>query len=113
VISIAAALRGFAPVVAVDLDPAAVEATARNAAANGVSLDVRKLDALRDPLPPGDVVVANVSLDVVEPLLARIDAKHAITSGYYEHDMPRTDRFRQRGRRVLNGWAADLLERAE
>ncbi len=44
VIAIAAALLGFAPVVAVDVDPAALDATARNAAANGVTLDVRQLD---------------------------------------------------------------------
>jgi ribosomal protein L11 methyltransferase len=113
VLSIAGALRGFAPIAAVDVDPAAVEATEHNAAANGVSLDVRQLDALREPLPSVGVVVANVSLDVVQALLARVDARFAVTSGYYEHDLPRTDCYRQRERRVLNGWAADLFERAE
>ncbi len=51
VLSIAAAKLGFEPVRAIDLDPLAVEATERNAAANGVAVDVRQADALADPLP--------------------------------------------------------------
>jgi ribosomal protein L11 methyltransferase len=113
VIAIAAALRGFAPITAVDVDHAAVEATLSNAAANGVSLDVRELDALREPLPAVDVLVANVSLHIVVQLLEKVDARFAITSGYYELDTPQSDRYRHRQRRVLNGWAADLFERAE
>ncbi len=61
VLSIAAARLGFAPVVALDHDPAALEATARNAAANAVELEVLLADALVDPLPAADVAVANIS----------------------------------------------------
>jgi ribosomal protein L11 methyltransferase len=44
VLSIAAAKLGFAPVLAFDFDPQAVEATERNAADNGVAVDVRRAD---------------------------------------------------------------------
>ena len=51
VLSIAAARLGFAPVLAIDVDPQAVEATQRNAADNGVSVDVRRADLRDDELP--------------------------------------------------------------
>ena len=51
VLAIAAARLGFAPVLAVDFDPAAIEATAANAQVNGVELDVRRFD-LREADPP-------------------------------------------------------------
>jgi ribosomal protein L11 methyltransferase len=113
VISIAAALRGFPHVIAVDVDPAAIDASERNAAANGVVLDVRLLDAVTQPLPAADVVVANVSLEVVNALLSRVDAATVVCSGYLERDEPSLVRYRRLERRVLDGWAADLLERAE
>ncbi|MHB8641740.1 MAG: 50S ribosomal protein L11 methyltransferase [Gaiellaceae bacterium] len=113
VISIAAALRGFADVTAVDVDPAAVDASERNAAANAVALDVRLLDALTQPLPPAAIVVANVSLEVVNALLSRVDAATIVCSGYLERDEPSLGRYRRLERRTLDGWAADLLERAE
>ena len=74
VIAIAASLLGFAPVVAVDVDPAALDATARNAGVNGVTLDVRELDLVTDALPAADVAVANISLELVDELLIRTDA---------------------------------------
>ena len=109
VVSIAAALLGFGPVTAVDIDPAAVEATLRNASANHVSLDVLRLDATTAVVPPADVVVANVSLTVVEALLQRLRAGTVIVSGYLETDDPETGSFVRRERRVLDGWAADVL----
>jgi ribosomal protein L11 methyltransferase len=112
-IAIAAARLGFSPVVAVDVDPAAVEATARNTAANGVSVDVRQLDLATAALPSAGVTVANISLELVEAVLTRTDAPLAIVSGYLERDRPRTGAYRQRERRVRDGWAADLFERGE
>ena len=112
-IAIAAALLGFSPVVAVDVDPAAIDATARNAAANGVSMDIRQLDLAADALPDAELAVANISLELVEALLTRTGARLVIASGYLERDQPRLGRYRRRERRVRDGWAADLLERAE
>lgn len=112
VVAIAAARRGFAPVVAVDVDPAAVEATGRNARANRVTLDVRLLDATRDALPAVDVAAVNVSLEVVETVLRRVSARVVVAAGYLERDEPGAPGFRHVARRVLDGWAADVFERA-
>jgi ribosomal protein L11 methyltransferase len=113
VISIAAALLGFAPIVAVDVDPVAVEATRRNAAANGVSLATRESDATTEPVPPSELVAANVSLSVVEALLPRLQARIVVTSGYLEGDEPQLGPYVRRERRMLDGWVADVLQRAQ
>ena len=60
VLAIVAARLGFAPVLALDFDPAAVEATTANARANGVELDVRRFDLRFDDIPVAPVVVANL-----------------------------------------------------
>jgi ribosomal protein L11 methyltransferase len=111
VLSIAAAKLGFAPVLAIDLDPVAVEVARANAAANGVELHAEHLDGLRDDLPHAELALANVALDVVEALLPRLDAPRAITSGYLDRDTPRVRGWNPVGRRTGDGWAADLLER--
>ncbi len=112
-IAIAAALLGFSPVVAVDVDPAAVDATVRNAAVNGAPVEVRQLDLVTEPLPSADVAVANISAELVETVLARTDAHVVVASGYLERDRPQLGSYRRLERRVRGGWAADLLERAE
>jgi len=109
VLSIAAAKLGFAPVLGVDLDDAAVEATRANAAANGVSIEAQRADALADELPATDVVLANVQLDVVERLLPRLRAPLVVTSGYLDRDRPGLDGWEPVDRREADGWAADLL----
>ena len=68
VLAIAAAKLGFSPVLALDDDPAAIEATIRNAEANGVEIEARLADVLADPLPSAETAVANVSLEVVRAL---------------------------------------------
>ena len=109
VISIAAALLGFEPVIAVDADPVAVEVTEENAARNGVRIDARRLDALADPLPAADLVVANIELGIVESLLARRPAGHAITSGYLAGELPRAPGWTAVESIELEGWAAHVL----
>jgi len=113
VLAIGAARLGFEPVTAIDHDPAAVEATLRNAAVNGVRLDCRRVDALREPLPHADVVVANISTDAVERLLPRLDAKIIVTSGYLEGDLPESGGLRREQRLARGGWAADVFRREE
>jgi ribosomal protein L11 methyltransferase len=113
VLAIGAARLGFAPVTAIDDDPAAVEATLRNAAVNGVTLDCRRADALSEQLPSADVVVANISAEAVERLLPRLDARTVVTSGYLEGDLPEQDGFAREGRRTQSGWAADVFRREE
>lgn len=111
VLSIAAAKLGFAPVHAVDREPAAVEATARNAKANAVDLDVRQSDALQADLPPVDLVVANIHLAGVDALALRISARRFLTAGYFHSRMPEAAAFTHIERRIDGGWAADLFER--
>ncbi|MBV8712129.1 MAG: 50S ribosomal protein L11 methyltransferase [Solirubrobacterales bacterium] len=62
VLAIAAARLGWAPVVALDNDPAAVDAAASNARVNGVSesIDVRRHDLRVDPVASAETVVANL-----------------------------------------------------
>jgi ribosomal protein L11 methyltransferase len=111
VLSIAAAKLGFVPVVGIDIDDAAIEATLANATVNGADLTAYRADALADELPPTEFAVANVALDVVERLLPRLGAGRAVTSGYLDRDEPRVDGWRRIGRRDRDGWAADVLER--
>lgn len=112
VLSIAAAKLGFAPVVAMDVDKIAVAVTLENARLNDVEIAARTANALTDQLPPVDAAVANVALDVVELLLPRLDTQWAVTSGYLDVEQPDAERWWPRDRRELDGWAADLFERA-
>jgi ribosomal protein L11 methyltransferase len=111
VLAIAAAKLGFVPVVALDVDDAAIEVTLENAHVNDVELAAYRADALIDKLPRTELGVANVALDVVEALLPRLSASRVVTSGYLEGDRPDVDGWRPRDRRTADGWAADLLER--
>jgi ribosomal protein L11 methyltransferase len=71
VLGIAAAKLGWAPVLGVDHDPEAVRATRENAAANGVVVETRRHDLLRDgPAPGAPLVLANL----LRPLLLRVAA---------------------------------------
>jgi ribosomal protein L11 methyltransferase len=111
VLSIAAVKLGFGPVVAVDHDPQAIEATRVNAAANGVDVDARLLDATVVSLPPSEVAVANVALGPVEAIAPRLDASTLLSSGYLDRDLPRLPGWRSAERRVAGEWAADRFER--
>jgi ribosomal protein L11 methyltransferase len=104
VLSIAAAKLGFAPVSAIDLDEVAVETTRANAAANGVDVDSV------EEIPRAELAVMNIALEVVEGMLPKLPVERAITSGYLDRDEPRVDGWQRIGRRVRDGWAADLLE---
>jgi ribosomal protein L11 methyltransferase len=112
VLSIAARMLGFGPVIGIDVDGSAIEVTRANAFANGVEVSAHRADALADELPSTEVVVANVALDVVERLLPRLAARLAIVSGYLDGDTLDAPGWRRRERRTADGWAADLLERA-
>jgi ribosomal protein L11 methyltransferase len=65
VLAIAAARLGFRPVAALDLEPAAVQATGENARRNGVELEVRRFDLRAERVPRADTVTANL----LSPLL--------------------------------------------
>jgi ribosomal protein L11 methyltransferase len=112
VLSIAAAKLGFEPVIGIDIDQPAIDATLANAAANGVEVAARQLDALAEELPVTDVVLANVALDVVERILPRVPAETVVTSGYLDRDRPEVEGWKHVDRREGDGWAADVLRRS-
>lgn len=112
VLSIAAARLGFGPIVALDVDPVAVETTRTNAVANGVAVDTAVLDALAEPLPPAALAVANVLLGPVEAILSCLDAREAITSGYLAGERPAHAGWEHVETVELDGWAADRFRRS-
>jgi ribosomal protein L11 methyltransferase len=110
VLAIAAVRLGFEPVLAVDVDPVAVETARANAERNGVDIEVSQLDALHDPLPPSALVVANIELAAVEGLLARRPTRRAITSGYLAEQLPQVPGWTVAGAVEVEGWSAHVLE---
>ncbi len=113
VLGIAAALLGAFDVVCLDNDAAAIDATVRNAAANAVSVAASVLDVTTAKPPAAHVLVANISRELVEAVLAKAEAAIAITSGYLESDPVDAGPFVHVERHVLEGWAADLFTRAQ
>ena len=109
VLALAAAKLGFEPVVALDSDPAAVEATRENTSRNGVKLEVRLADALADPLPATDVAVANITGEAIPWLPLR--SVLAVTSGYLASEEIGLPAYAHSERRTLDGWASDLFRR--
>ena len=114
VLAILAARLGWGPVLAVDHDRLAVEATVANASVNGVELEeVRRLDLLTEPVPPARLVLANL----LAPLLAAwceqgVAAQTVIASGLLASEADAVAAgfarlgFAEADRRVLDGWAA-------
>ena len=60
-----AARLGFGPVDAVEVMPDGLEAIARNAAANGVSVRTHWLNLAATPAPWAPTVTANLTLDLL------------------------------------------------
>ena len=110
VLSIVAAKLGFAPVVALDADANAVEATRSNAAANGVDVDARLADALAERPPASDVALANITRPAAATLAPRLRSQQLVTSGYLPTDETSLPAFRHVRRLTRDGWAADLYD---
>jgi len=73
VLAIAAAKLGWAPVSGYDHEPAAIEATATNAKANGVDLHLERLN-LREHLPSlAPTVVANMTAPILRAVAAQLN----------------------------------------
>jgi ribosomal protein L11 methyltransferase len=111
VLSVAARLLGFDPVLGVDVEEPSIAATLENARRNGVELDARLVGS-EDVLPPAGTVVANISVDAVRELPGRIDAETVITSGYFLSEQPELAGYEHVDRRALDQWAADVHRRA-
>jgi ribosomal protein L11 methyltransferase len=120
VLAVAAARLGFDPVLACDFDPAAVEATRANAAANGVpQIDVSRVDLRREQRPWAPVVLANL----VRPLLLEVAGlmtrppETLIVSGLLHEEAAEVAEafarpgLRETARRDGGEWSALKLER--
>jgi ribosomal protein L11 methyltransferase len=119
VLSIAAAKLGFAPVVAVDSDRLAVEATLLNARDNGVVLDrVERFDLRSGEVPRADVVAANLMRPLLLTLteaMREAGPRALVASGLLDHEADEVAAafapLVERRRLSLKGWTALLLER--
>jgi ribosomal protein L11 methyltransferase len=116
VLAIAAAKLGFAPITALDHDPAAIEATLDNSRANGVALErVERHDLRTEPAQVAPVMTANL----MRPLLLRVadllpeQPEALIVSGLLEGEEEEVAAafasLRERRRIRLQGWSALLL----
>lgn len=112
VLGIAAAKLGFRPVVALDFEKAAVDATRENATANAVEVDVRLVDVLTGDLPEAVVAAANIDRRLVEHVAGRLEARFLIASGYLASETPELPGWQRRRRVERAGWVAELFERS-
>jgi ribosomal protein L11 methyltransferase len=112
VLSIAAALLGHSPVLAVDIEAPSIVATLENAERNGVELDARVVKG-DEPLPAAHSAVANISIWAVHELPARLEAETEVllTSGYFLSEHLDLAGYTHVTRRTYDGWAADLHHR--
>jgi ribosomal protein L11 methyltransferase len=119
VLAIAAAKLGFTPILALDHEEESVRATAENAAANGVAVDVRRADLRRDPLPRAPVVLANLLRPLLLELAVRLGEppRVLIASGILREQADEIAAafapMRETARRQQGEWAALALERRE
>ncbi len=124
VLAIAAATLGFAPVTALDNDPASVAATRENAVRNGVAVDVRRHDLRAGAVPTGRTVAANLLAPLLRDLAARLPRarelpERLIAGGLLVDEVDEiAGAFAALGlaearRRSHGEWAAVLLERVD
>ncbi len=114
VLAIAAAKLGFAPVLACDHEPAALEAAAKNAAANGVELELSRRNLRRAPAPVAQTGVANLTAPLLGEVAARLEEvpRRLICSGLLASEADGVvDAFAARGlveqdRRREQDWTA-------
>jgi ribosomal protein L11 methyltransferase len=72
-LAITAAKLGFDPVVACDHEAAALEATASNAEANGVDVQLERVNLRRDVAPFAPTAVANLTAPLLHEVAALLD----------------------------------------
>jgi ribosomal protein L11 methyltransferase len=116
VLAITAARLGFGPVAAVDHEPAALEATRANAAANGVSLDrVERMDLRSERPPAAETVAANLMLPLLLGLTSLMEERPTalIASGLLDEEADEAAAalapLREVRRLSSLGWSALLL----
>ena len=81
VLAVAAARLGFAPVTAVEVDPAALEVIQRNAALNGVAVATECLDLAARPAPWAPIVTANLTRELLLAVTVERPPERLLASG--------------------------------
>ena len=118
-LAIAAAKLGFAPVLAADHDPLAVEATRENAEANGVEIEVARVDLRTDEVPAAPFVLANLLRPLLLTYAERMTdpPEQLIVSGLLPEEVREIEaaferhKLRAAQRRDVDGWAATRFAR--
>jgi ribosomal protein L11 methyltransferase len=119
VLAIAAAKLGFRPVIACDTEKPALEATGANAAANGVELELVRVNLREEPPPAAPTVLANLTAPILREVAGRMEEtpRTLICSGLLESEADEvSSAFAARGlfghgRRSSGDWVALLLVR--
>jgi len=120
VLAIAAGKLGWSPIVACDREPASLEASEENAQANGVEVEIERVDVREGPPPVRPTVVANLTANLLEDCARHLqEAAEAprtlVCSGMLETELDRVaDSFSSIGlaeseRRTDGDWAALML----
>jgi ribosomal protein L11 methyltransferase len=115
VLAIAAAKLGWDPVIGLDHERESVEATAANAAANGVEIEVRRFDLRSEPVPPAPTIVGNLLRPLLLALELSAPPRTLVASGLLAHEGDEVAAaFAQRGlgearRLEADGWLALVL----
>ena len=115
VLAIAAARLGFAPVVALELEPEAAAVIRANARANGVEVQARTLDLLREEPPWSPTVAANLTPALHRDVSARMSRppERLIAAGvlarHADGVAPLYAPLREVDRAVEGAWAAVML----
>lgn len=124
VLAIAAARLGWAPVTAVDNDPAALAAARENAERNGAGIELARHDLRRDPVLSAPTVTANLLAPLLIEWAGRlVDVppghvpRRVIAGGVLRGEADRVLRafapvgLREKDRPERGEWSALLLER--
>ncbi len=123
VLGIAAAKLGFGPVLALDYDQLAVDATRENAAVNGVAelFEVREFDLLNKQVPAAPLVLANLLAPLLTAWAQKMPSERIlrpeviIVSGVLAAEADRVcgefahKNFSEERRLTLGEWSASVL----
>ncbi len=121
VLAIAAAKLGWGPVRGCDSEAAALEAAAANAAANGVGLELERINLRERPPPRAPTLVANLTGPLLQAVAERLDPppETMVCSGLLVSESEQVaEAVRGAGlepaaQRVRGDWAALLCRRGD
>jgi ribosomal protein L11 methyltransferase len=124
VLGIAAAKLGWSPVIGCDREEASLETARANAEANGVEMEIERVDVREGPPPVRPTVVANLTANLLRECAAHLGGgdevpASLVCSGMLESELDgvasafASTGLREAERRSEGEWAALLLRRGE